>query len=647
MYRPVQNSTSVKSFFFSQKNLDTLQTVLVQDFQRRTGAPLNDQQVGRLQKTLDHYCKEIYEVQGEKPVQYLNKEVLIASAQDFTKYIQRKDSVAQRPTTAVKTVMDDELFKDTAQRFERLTQDRNEVKALPPSVPDFRISMDEDGPSSIELYERAKKARELEALKNSQAIVKNTVDPGMQQFITAGDMFKSQQEGKNTGIETQLVERRMAREHAIHDTPLAILPDRRELLLAPIGSFEGSIIASSPDPRGLGQANSNMTIVQPELMSPHKSDLGQNYIVREDNIVSYREVENNLFVYSADRDWIQNNKENRYNFTVVFDPGYPGNGFGLSPASQYKFKNISRIELVKAIISGESLDVLLQRNQQGGPNITNYQDNILNFPYVSLTVDELDSNNYGTDNSLDKSFGVLQYDANWISDPGVSDTRGYLAMIPKFMKCQQIYHPTPLSTLQKMTIHINQPNGNSVSSVPDTFDIVNILGSNDAIFNSSVYSTVGQPAYFFIQTTSYFSQFSVALGDRIRVGLFTYDPDTLNANPSLRDFANWINQEQGHIVAGIGHIAGGVYSDGPNNVGYANYIIIQARYNDPSTGSTDLALFTSPLPVPDINTYLLTNAEKLLVPRRLIDLNRQVLVVFRIITREMDSISQIRPDNMY
>lgn len=87
MYRPVQptqNSMAaggagapVRPIFFSEKNFNTLRTVLIQDFQERFKAPLNDQQLNRLSKTLDHYLNEVYTKQGEKPIQNLNREFAI------------------------------------------------------------------------------------------------------------------------------------------------------------------------------------------------------------------------------------------------------------------------------------------------------------------------------------------------------------------------------------------------------------------------------------------------------------------------------------------------------------------------------------------------------------------------------------------
>ena len=133
-------------------------------------------------------------------------------------------------------------------------------------------------------------------------------------------MFKNAQDSQNRNTELALFQRQSLQQRPPPqnaDLSLAIMPDRRDLLLAPVGSFD--TMTGSPPPRDLGQANSNPTIVQPLLASPVKNDLPQNYVVREDKIVSYREIENNLFIYSADRDWLRNNKENRYSFTVNFD----------------------------------------------------------------------------------------------------------------------------------------------------------------------------------------------------------------------------------------------------------------------------------------------------------------------------------------
>jgi hypothetical protein len=670
MYRPVTTqqkqqmpNQSVRAVFFSDKNYNTLQTVLIQDFQERNGNPLNEQQVERLSKTLNHYIAQVYQVQGEKPIQNLNKEVLSACAKDFSQYLQRKELT--KNTSVVKTVMDDSLFKETSQRFDELTQERNEVKALPPPPPDFRVEFKEDGPPAAELFERAKKQREFEALRSAQQnneLIK--ADAGLQSRINADSMFRTQQDSQNRNSELALVQRQqnMSRPIQTQDLTLAVMPDRRDLLLAPIGSFD--TMTQSPPPRDLGQANSNPTIVQPQLASPSINHLPQNYVQREDKIVSYREIENNLFIYSADRDWLKNNKENRYSFTVNFDPAANGQSFNPTLSAQQKFKNIVRIELVKCIMPGESLDVTVNKFQDNDNvvSVTSSKDNILNFPFITVRVAELENNNYGTDNFLDRSFGVLQFDAKWTSDT-TKETEcgpGYLAMIPKFLKCQKEFYPTPLSTLQKMTIDIRRPNGELISNTPDTFDIAGIIGAGTSsygvvfpfgVVSSGDYNLVNgvanNPFNFFIVTNKYFSRFDICKGDRIQISGYTYSDAALNDptyGSALRDFSNWINRNEGHIVLNTAYTpTPNSMMDGTNDVGYANIIVIQARYQDPSTGSVLL----NPFYTSNFANVLNSFGAALQSPCRLIDLNKQLNLVFRVITREMDSLPQIRPDNNY
>jgi len=666
MYRPAsqqQAQGSTRTALFSEKNYRTLQTVLVQDFQERTGAPLNDVQLQRLSKTLNHYMDQVYEKQGDKPIQVLNKEVLGTCAKDFSQYLQRKEITKQ--SNVVKTVMDDGLFQETSQRFERVTQERNEVKALPPGIPDFRISLSEDGPPAAEMFERAKKQRELEALRAAQSSDLAKADAGLQGRIQADSSFRTLQDSHNRSTELALVQRTTQSARPVMDQTLVVLPDRRELLSGSIGSFDTMNGSSN----AIGYANGNPTTVTPAFSSIDKVVLPQNNLVREGNVVSYREIENNLFIYSADRDWLRNTKENRYSFTVNFDPAANGQGFGPSLASQQKFKNIVRIELVKAIMPGESLSVTVYREKtENQVTDTGYQDNILNLPYVTLRVAELENNNYGTDNFLDRSFGVLQYDAQWVSDQTRQHptSRGFLAMIPKFLKCQKEYYPTPLSTLQKMTIDLRRPNGELISTTPDTFDIGGIIcpqsgaivsetfpftipltynvGTN--AYNVMIPNADGNPANFYINTSKYFSKFEISAGDRIQISGYTYS-DVVLSNPeqgaAFRDFCAWVNRPEGHIVLDAAYSPNtSTLKDGFNDVGYANFIVIQARYEDPTTGSVRLNPFGS-----NFGAILRSYGVSLQSPVRLINLNKQLQLVFRIITREMDSLPQLRPDNNY
>jgi len=650
----------VRAVFFSEKNYQTLQTVLLEDFERN--GRLTEPQTARLTKTLDHYLQQVYDKQGEKPLPVLNREVLVTCSKDFAQYLQRKE--VTKGTDAVKTVMDETLFQETSQRFERITSERNEVKALPPSVPDFRISLTEDGPPAAEMFERAKKQREFEALRAAAASTElKKAEVGLVGRIQADSAFRALQDEQNQSTERALVLRSQNKAAPVTDAPLALLPDRRELLMGAIGSFDGLLADSQ------SSATRNPTVAPPMLTPLEKPSLAQHLLVRENSVVSYREVENNLFLYSADRDWLKNNKENRYSFTVNFDPAANTQNFGPTLAAQQKFKNIVRIELVKAILPGESLSVTVNRNtNQNQATDTSYQDNILNLPFVTVRVAELENNNYGTDQFLDRSFGVLQYDDHWRSDDTTqsASTKGFLAMIPKFLKCQKEYYPTPMSTLQKMTVDIRRPNGELVSSAADTLDVLGVLapqtgsvaggafpftlpitfGTTATAYNVMIPAVNGDPANFLLVTAKYFSKFEMCVGDRIQVNGYTYAEEALNDptyGQTLRAFSQWVNRSEGHVILGAAYTPSTTtIQDGFNEVGYANVLAIPARMADPTTGSI--------LPLPfgaNLGAALATFGAGLASPIRLINLNKQTTLVFRIITREMDALPGLRPDNTY
>ena len=353
---------------------------------------------------------------------------------------------------------------------------------------------------------------------------------------------------------------------------------------------------------------------------------------------------------------------NRYNFTVTFDPGFTTQGPTLTPSSQKKFKNIVRVELVKFIVPKETLDVMVLRTSLGPPIVTatNVQTNVLAFPSVVVQVSELDGNNYGTNNTVERSFGVIHYDAQWSSDPAgnsaiasastATTTTGYVAMIPKFLKCQKVYEPTPLATLQKLSIRLERPdNGELLSATSDVLAI-NSLRFGSGVLTSIYLSAADPSSYIFIRTNTYFSRYMWEIGDRIRFAAGVTPPGatSITTASSINDFIQWLNQEAGHLIVGIGLSAGAgtppaltTVTDGQNAVGYANVIIIQNRFTDPTISGS-----VTPYDFGDeglMNTAFATAT----YTGNTINLNHQVQAVFRIITRELDPTTKIRPDNTF
>ena len=99
---------------------------------------------------------------------------------------------------------------------------------------------------------------------------------------------------------------------------------------------------------------------------------------------------------------------------------------------------------------------------------------------------------------------------------------------------------------------------------------------------------------------------------------------------------------------GFVNSSGTTYLDGYNQLGYCNFIIINGRYADPTTGAVSALPFTGTSGTGLTGANLQGNNSNLAPgPKRLINLNRQTNLVFRVITREKDGQGQLRPNNLF
>jgi len=586
--------------FFSDKNETMLDRLVYSDFQRRTSGDLNDVQKTRLVKTVKHYMKEIYDNNNGSSIVELNKEVLKMVVSDFGSYLNRASISATSDIDSRMIERNEPVRSDVGSRFSALQNERNNgEKRLIPPAPDFRIAIEDSydsQPAALALFEMAKKNREAEA----------------------------------------------KREAAQAPTTVPRLDDGFS------GTFLKDLIQES---QGSGIATANPTIAKPEVIRI-KPALPQDTIIPQDEILSYKENEYNLVIYSADRDWYNNQKENRYNFSVTFNPANNSQGFKYSPSANMRFHNITRIEMIKALIPYEQLDLVVVNTGTNSSPVydTTTKNNTLAYPGIILNIDELDSNVYGTDDALDRAFASLQYDAQWSSDT-TSLNPSYLAMIPKFLKCQRVYYPTPLATLTKLTIQLQLPNGNPVNTSLDTLNVGNIFSSlvpptgytsSSAYIGTGVKDTNNNSIYLILQTSTYFSRYLFAKGDRIAIqGI---NVSLINGNNGTKDdWAAYLQNTTGLLIVGTGYTNGTVYTDGPNSVGYCNFIVVESRFNDPTTGSTTIMPFGGTNSSSQGLESAINNVN--FVGTRLINLSKQVQLTFRVITRDMDSATRIRPNN--
>jgi hypothetical protein len=629
--------------FLSAQNESMLDRLVYQDFQRRLGSDLSDKQKQRLLRTVRHYMNEVSEALPSAPLQEKNKEVLSAVVPDFLSYINR--SAAAPPVED-----QDSARMDVATRFNQLQNERNGAKATPPPPPNFRIALQEDGPSPMSQFEIARKQRE-EELKRGEQMLADTMRADSD--FSSASKKASQQELLILADRER--NRAMAqREAASEMASRLVTPDPRRLFMkdvldgTPAGqgtSLESILNATS----GLGDANMTLALpTQVRAKPPQQADV----LIRQEDILAYKENEYNLFVYSADRDWVANKNQNRYNFTVNFDPANNGPGATYAPSASVKFKNITRIELVKTILPIEGVDII-QTAASGPTYSTALNINILSFPYLNVYIPELDTNSFGTDTYLNQAFASLQYDANWVTDNNTASKGGFLAMIPKFLKCQKVYTPTPLSTLRKLSISIQRPDGCLVSDTLDTLDVnaivssywlTTVTGGAKTITNTTYALSSG--LYIWINTSTWFSRFMVNQGDRVQFKNLSFPASYAGNSGARDDLLSFLMRPEGHLVVQIAYESPALtFVDGQNSVGYANYIIIRSKMVDPTTGSTAVDTFGK-LANAANNTFLDTLSTSDGATGRLINLSHQTTLVFRVITRDLDSTARLRPDNV-
>lgn len=398
----------------------------------------------------------------------------------------------------------------------------------------------------------------------------------------------------------------------------------------------------------------------PEYKIPQT--LPQDIIIRQQDVVKYKEIEYNIFINSGDRNWILNQNENRYNFSLNFSPANNSNDFTYSPSLQERFKNIVRIETVKAIVSLESLATVVKVDASQKYD-TSAIISPLSYQYVALRIAELNGNGFGTNTKLDNSFAVMHQDTSWTSDVTQKKNRGFASLAPKYLKCQKIYSPTPLASLQKLTIRLERPDGDLLNADSDVVQVNKIVLSDrlDSSYSTSTGYRIGtNNGYIFLITNKFFSQAAFGDTDRILLKGYKVNTTTVDSNDSnlavetIMDFEQYINVAQGHYIVGTGNCVDTTEStnlriaDGANDAGYCNVIILRSRFKDPiTTGGLGRDFFGTRNDAGQENklSFRIANSNSNQTTCFALNTNRQTHVVLRVVCREMDGASNLRPDN--
>lgn len=633
--------------------------------QRLGTSAIPERMDARIQKTVQHYMTEVAKAQGaNKPAQALNQEVLREASASMDMWV-RKQTQQQQPVSAQAAFAATMPQLQPQQRQPLISNAGSTVLTARPAA-----TVPSNGAASLGVGNAGSKAYIQPAYEDLSSVFDRSMAPDAlpqkSTFLNGASAAKfspidedddeedpavlMKRAMKARELEGSMVSRDMSREPRMEIQDMAA-------------------VATAVDPTPQAQPPPLRTV-----------PLQQDYIIPQESVVKYREKEYNIFLTSSDRDWFRNRNENRYAFSVTFNPGNRS-GFGYSPAVQERFRNIQRIEFVKAILPTESLGALVRRqsNYAGSPAFTTNTDRVLNvlgLPFVGVRIAELNNNGFSTNPREDNTFAMVQYDATWNSAVSVTNAYtggtpsttavaprtnvGYTAYIPKFLKCQRVYEPTPLAGLQKMTFRVERHDGDILSPDPDVFSIQRICLSDDfnAVFatattNFSYKTTATDNSYIIVRTDVYFPYSAVSEGDQITIQ--GYQAIQAGGTPptqaTLDDFNRYINDT--HYVVAVGYTdSNGVPAtnivDGANAVGYCNIIVLRSRFTDPTTGSTARSYFggSSAEEVKLVSALDDASQPVETTTAALLNISRQTHVVLRVITRDMDSGSNIRPDNV-
>lgn len=596
--------------FLNGSNYQTIVGFMKQKYQTqlRTSS-IPDRMDARIQKTVQHYMTEVAKVQtgAKKPVMDLNREVVKETTASVDAWLKRQEAPAV--TTLGAFAKPDEygrLFEDTQQRYESMMSDRTPPAMPVPPMPDFTMKVGEKDrlEDPVLLMQRAQKARDDQAAK-----------------VGSGR----------------------------------------------IGSVFGSPAPESPGPvlevRRTAEESSGLVPPQAEPPPPLLAPRPQEYIIPQEDVVKYREMEYNIFITSADRDWLRNTSENRYNFSVLFNTGTKKSGYSYNTAIQERFRNIQRIEFVKAIVPIESY-VAIPRKTASNTYDTGRVVNVFSLPFAAVRIAELNNNGFSTNPYEDNTFAIVQYDTTWSSDltsPSAYSTSntvslpatksGYAGLIPKFLKSQKIYAPAPLATLQKLSIRLERHNAELLSDASDVLSIQRIcIGSSVSVLGADATNYAdASGSYLILQTSTYFLFSAVGEGDQIQIqGVSvprTGGGGTTPATTTFSDFETFINDYQYVVAVGIAN--GTAISLNANSAGYANCVILQSRWTDPTTGAVGRgSSYFGGSTTQEGYLAAWLNSASALTGAAFLNTSRQTHIVLRVITRDMDSASNIRPDNV-
>lgn len=309
--------------------------------------------------------------------------------------------------------------------------------------------------------------------------------------------------------------------------------------------------------------NNDIQIIDPKKVHSNKTE----YSVDSTNNVSDTIIKKNkdkilikkyIDINSADRNWIQDKYRFKYSINFLTNDN----------DIQSRYKNIESIRVDKVIIPQDTVYGVFDNDKNSKQPYRPYLHSFtLNLPFVYLMIDEFSDVYDGTNDTIRRCFSKLIIDR-------VIDTmewgRKYIVLKPASANGdEKIFFPSPLSTLNRLSISLMKPNGNLLNTSHDHYLISNISYNSDF------------PNYFKVTLQNYFDINEFNTNDLL---IFKkYIMTQLHSTQNTTDiviFNEWINRQDGHPVVDIGD---------KNENNYYNSVYIMAPYTfEPINGNNVL-----------------------------------------------------------
>ena len=375
----------------------------------------------------------------------------------------------------------------------------------------------------------------------------------------------------------------------------------------------------------------------------------------------YIETTHYISVSSADRDWYSASSENRYKYQVKFAQAY-------DPEVTFQGANINRN--IRNVVSIEPVVALLPIDAFVSTYDTRLYLCTTKYPYLLLHIDEMDGVFSGTNSSTDRAFSTLIYDKMFhtdvlssyyaasnaasatsngivVSNPAISFAnefkRGFIKYNPAYFEKKKFYN-NPLSSINKLTITVTDNRGfnfNAYNDVVGTSNIAFVDYNNDAT-NLAITPTIGypynnpatQPAIPSAPATP-LKMLKITLTNTVSNRLFRIGDAIQIYGVTNTAYKAFLERPEGHII---------VNTQIENNTASANKSFIQYLYIAPP-GEYNTA-YTS---ADHVDGYVDGSTTDNLSGdnAKLINLDLQTNIMFRIVTRDVDVSSVTQPINVY